>query len=111
LRRKIIVNNKEYTAQKLSIDDYMEYTDLAEKIEEGVQKRSGNRYNKEELESMMLYICKLYGNQFTVEELRDRETGLDAAGIILEFSMVEMGVSTEINNRVKGILENFTNGK
>ena len=66
---------------------------------------------REEIEAMMLFICKAYGNQFTVEELKDTETGLDAAGIILEFSMIDMGVADEINKRTEKMMKNFQSGK
>lgn len=33
MKRKIIVSNKEYTMPRMDVDTYMEYLDLAEKID------------------------------------------------------------------------------
>ena len=60
---------------------------------------------------MMLHICKAYGNQFTVEELKDRETGLDITGIILEFQFIEMDIANELEKRLDKIIKNFQKGK
>ena len=81
MKRKIIVNNKEFTMPKMSIDTYTEYLELAEVID------AKQRYSKQDIEAMGLFICKAYGDQFTVEELKNPETGLDAAGLILEFQL------------------------
>lgn len=60
---------------------------------------------------MMLFICKAYGNQFTVDELKDAENGLDAAGIVIEFNMIEMGIAEEMNKRMDKMMKNFQSGK
>lgn len=60
---------------------------------------------------MSLFICKAYGNQFTVEELKNPETGLDAAGLILEFQFIDMGIADELTKRMENIEKNFQNGK
>ena len=65
---------------KMSIDTYTEYLELAEVID------AKQRYSKQDIEAMSLFICKAYGDQFTVEELKNPETGLDAAGLILSSS-------------------------
>ena len=59
MKRKIILNNKEYTMPKMSVDTYMEYLELSEKID------GKPRYTKQDIEAMMLFTCKAYGNQFT----------------------------------------------
>ena len=59
----------------------------------------------------MLFICKAYGDQFTVEELKDKESGLDAAGVIIEFNMIDMGIADEMNTRMEKMMKNFQNGK
>lgn len=105
MKRKIIVNHKEYEMQKMSVDTYMDYLELAEQID------AHKRYTKQDIEAMMLFICKAYDNQFTVEELKDAETGLDAAGIILEFQFIDMGVGEEITKRLEKLEKNFQNGK
>ena len=89
MKRKIIVNNKEFTMPKMSIDTYTEYLELAEVID------AKQRYSKQDIEAMGLFICKAYGDQFTVEELKNPETGLDAAGLILEFQFIDMGKFSE----------------
>lgn len=60
---------------------------------------------------MMLFTVKAYGNQFTVDELKDKETGIDAAGIVLEFQFIDAGVAEEMENRMKKMLKNFQSGK
>lgn len=63
------------------------------------------------LKGMMLFICKAYGNQFTVDELKDAESGLDAAGIVIEFNMIDMGIAEEMNKRMDKMMKNFQSGK
>ena len=60
MKRKITINNKEYTMPRMSIDTYMEYLELAEQID------GKERYTKQDIEAMELFVCKAYGNQFTV---------------------------------------------
>lgn len=103
--RKIIVSNKEYKMPKMSVETYMDYLELSEQIDE---KR---RYTKQDIEAMLMFVCKAYGNQFTVEELKDSKTGLDAAGIIMEFQLIDVGVGEEIAKRIEKIQKNFQNGK
>ena len=69
MKRKIIVNNKEFTMPKMSIDTYTEYLELAEIVD------AKQRYSKQDIEAMGLFICKAYGDQFTVEELTHQENG------------------------------------
>ena len=99
MKRKIIVNNKEFTMQKMSIDTYTEYLELAEVID------AKQRYSKQDI------ICKAYGDQFTVEDLKNPQTGLDAAGLILEFQFIDMGIADELTKRMEKIEKNFQNGK
>lgn len=105
MQRKIIISNTEYTMPKMSIDDYMEYLDLSEKID------SHSRYTREDIEAMVMFVCKAYGDQFTAEELKDREKGLDAAGIILEFQFIDVGIGEELTKRMEKIEKNFQSGK
>lgn len=105
MKRKIIINNKEYTMPKMSIDTYMDYLDLTEKVS------SHERYTREDIEAMRLFVCRAYGDQFTVEDLSNPDTGLDAAGLILEFQFIEMGVAEELTKRVEKIEKNFPTGK
>lgn len=105
MQRKIVIGNKEYAMPKMGIDDYMEYLDLSEKMDGHL------RYTREDIEAMVLFVCKAYGGQFTEEELRDRETGLDAAGIIMEFQFIDVGIGEELTRRMEKIEKNFPNGK
>ena len=105
MQRKIVIGNKEYAMPKLGIDDYMEYLDLSEKMDGHL------RYTREDIEAMVLFVCKAYGGQFTEEELKDRETGLDAAGIIMEFQFIDVGIGEELTRRMEKIEKNFPNGK
>ena len=100
MNRKIIVNHKEFKMEKMSADTYMEYLELAEQIDAATSERASKRYSRQEIEAMMLFICKAYGNQFTVDELKDAESGLDAAGIVIEFNMIDMGIAEEMNKRM-----------
>lgn len=105
MKRKIIISNKEFTMPKMSIDTYTEYLELAEKLD------AKRRYTPQDIEAMGLFICKAYGDQFTVEELKNTETGLDAAGLILEFQFIDMGIADELTKRMEKIEKNFQNGK
>lgn len=105
MQRKIIIGNKEYAMLKMGIDDYMEYLDLSEKMD------GHPRYTREDIEAMVLFVCKAYGNQFTAEELKDVKNGLDAAGIIMEFQFIDVGIGEELANRMEKIQKNFQSGK
>lgn len=105
MQRKIIINKKEYTMPKMPIDTYMEYLDLSEQID--VKKR----YTKQDIEAMVMFVCKAYGNQFTAEELKDVENGLDAAGIIMEFQFIDVSIGEELARRMEKIQKNFQSGK
>ena len=105
MQRKIVVNKKEYTMPKMSIDTYMDYLELSEQID------TKKRYTKQDIEAMVLFVCKAYGDQFTAEELKDVEKGLDAAGIIMEFQFIDVGVGEELARRMEKIQKNFQSGK
>nr|UVX80367.1 MAG: hypothetical protein [Bacteriophage sp.] len=106
MNRKIIIKNTEYKMEKMSADTYMDYLELTEQTE------SHQRYTRQDIEAMTLFICKAYGNQFTPEELKDIENGgIDAAGIILEFRFIDAAMAEELGKRVEKIQKNFTTGK
>ena len=105
MQRKVIVNKKEYTMPKMSIDTYMDYLELSEQID------TKKRYTKQDIEAMVLFVCKAYGDQFAAEELKDVESGLDAAGIIMEFQFIDVGVGEELARRMEKIQKNFQSGK
>lgn len=105
MKRKLILNGKEYTMPRLSVETYEEYLEIMEHVQgEGM-------YSKEDIEMMALGVCKAYGWQFKLEDLCDSETGLDAAGLIVEFMMIDTGVSNQINEKLEAIQKNFSNGK
>ena len=52
MKRKIIVNNKEYTMPRMDVDTYMEYLELSEKID------GKPRYTRTDIEAMLLFIVK-----------------------------------------------------
>ena len=54
---------------------------------------------------------EMYGNQFTVDELKDKETGLSVGGIVMEFAAIDANIADEVNAKVETIQGNFTNGK
>jgi TATA-binding protein-associated factor Taf7 len=101
MEQKITVNNKEYTMPKMDLDTYMEYLELEEQMD------AKSRYTKTDIQAMLLFVTKAYGNQFTVDELKDPETGVDAAGLILAFQFIDAGVGNEIEKRMKKIEKNF----
>jgi hypothetical protein len=105
VKRKIIVNNKEYAMPRMDVDTYMEYLELSEKID------GKPRYTRMDIEAMLLFIVKAYGDQFTVEELKDKDTGIDAAGIVLEFQFIDVGVAEEMEKRMEKMEKNFQSGK
>ena len=47
MQRKVIVNKKEYTMPKMSIDTYMDYLELSEQID------TKKRYTKQDIEAMV----------------------------------------------------------
>ena len=61
MNRKIIVNHKEFKMEKMSADTYMEYLELAEQIDAATSERASKRYSRQEIEAMMVFICKAYG--------------------------------------------------
>ena len=83
----------------------MDYLELSEQVD------TKKRYTKQDIEAMVLFVCKAYGDQFTAEELKDVESGLDAAGIIMEFQFIDVGVGEELARRMEKIQKNFQSGK
>ena len=45
------------------------------------------------------------------KELKNPESGLDAAGLILEFQFIDMGIADELTKRMENIEKNFQSGK
>ena len=102
---KLIINKTEYTMPKMDVDTYMNYLDLTEQID------THTRYTRTDIEAMIEFIVAAFGNQFTVEELKDKDTGLDAAGIIMEFQFIDMGVADDLTKRIENLEKNLKSGK
>ena len=64
------------------------------------------RYTRTDVEAMIDFLVVAYDNQFTAEELKDSQTGLDAAGIIMEFQCIDMGVANELTKRIENLTKN-----
>lgn len=102
-QHKIIVADKEYSMVKISADDYMDYLDASETINSS--QTSG--YKREHIQLMCEWIVRLYGDQFTIEDLKNREKGLSADEIITEFMMVDLDIAEKIQKKMEKIQKNF----
>lgn len=109
MKREMIINNKKYQMPEMSVDTYLQYLEIRDDIM-GTEKKNG-LYTAKQFRQMMDCICMIYGNQFTVEELTDKDTGLGVAAIIMEFASVETSLGDEVNAKVEKLQENFMSGK
>ena len=57
---------------------------------------------------MCEWVVRLYGDQFTIEELKNPEIGLSADEIITEFMVVDIDIAEKIQKKMEKIQENFT---
>ena len=89
---------------KVSADDYMDYLDASETI----NGSTNAGYKREHIQLMCEWIVRLYDNQFTIEELKDKKKGLSADEIITEFMMVDMDIAGKIQKKMEDIQKNFT---
>jgi len=103
-QHRITIDHKEYTMPKISADDYMDYLDASETI----NGSTNAGYKREHIQLMCEWIVRLYDNQFTIEELKDRKKGLSADEIITEFMMVDMDIAGKIQKKMEDIQKNFT---
>ena len=103
-QHRITINRKEYTMPKVGADDYMDYLDASETI----NGSTNAGYKREHIQLMCEWIVRLYDNQFTIEELKDRKKGLSADEIITEFMMVDMDIAGKIQKKMEDIQKNFT---
>lgn len=109
-KHSIIIGGKEYFLPKnLDADAYLHFLEVRDEIM-NTEKKSG-LYTAQQFKDMMDCIVELYENQFTVEELKDKETGLGVSGIIMEFAAIEIGVGESVNEKVESFQSNFTSGK
>lgn len=107
--KSIVLNQKKYIMPKMDIEAYMNYLEIRDDIM-GTEKKTG-LYTKKQFERMLDCICDLYGNQFSPEELKAKESGISVAEIILEFASIETTLGAEVNKKVEKLQENFTNGR
>lgn len=103
-QHRIIIDHKEYTMPKVGADDYMNYLDASETI----NGSTNAGYKREHIQLMCEWIVRLYDNQFTIEELKDKKKGLSADEIITEFMMVDMDIAGKIQKKMEDIQKNFT---
>ncbi len=103
-QHRITIDHKEYTMPKVSADDYMDYLDASETI----NGSTNAGYKREHIQLMCEWIVRLYDNQFTIEELKDKKKGLSADEIITEFMMVDMDIAGKIQKKMEDIQKNFT---
>lgn len=104
----IVIGGKEYKMPKLDIDAYLDYLALRDEIT-ATENKNG-LYTRQQFVDMMDCIVELYGNQFTVEQLKDKETGLTVGEIVMQFASVDLSIGDEVNTKVKTLQENFTSG-
>ena len=103
-QHRITIDHKEYTMPKVGADDYMDYLDASETI----NGSTNAGYKREHIQLMCEWIVRLYDNQFTIEELKDKKKGLSADEIITEFMMVDMDIAGKIQMKMEDIHKNFT---
>ena len=82
----------------------MDYLDASETI----NGSTNAGYKREHIQLMCEWIVRLYDNQFTIEELKDKKKGLSADEIITEFMMVDMDIAGKIQKKMEDIQKNFT---
>lgn len=96
--KKIIINNKEFTAPKVTTKAYKDYLDLCEQID------TRSRYTRADMDAMAAYICAFYGGEFTQEEL---EECFGPDEIIAEFAAVDMEVSAGVARKLDAVTSSF----
>lgn len=109
MKKMLIINGKEYEMPKMDVDVYMEYLEIRDDIM-GTEKKNG-LYTAEQFRKILDCLCMVYGNQFTVEELKDKDNGLGVSSIIMEFAMIEETIFDEVSGKVEKLQKNFTRGK
>ena len=105
MERHIVVNQKQYKLPAhIDTPAYLDYCDVQDQLD------STKNYRRAEVVAMADAICKVYGDQFTLEDVMAPQYGLDPAQILTEFSMLEALVMERVNKRIEEIRENFTQG-
>lgn len=102
---KITVAGETYDLPKITTAQYLEYCDVREPIaSDGHQL-----YTRKDFYAMADQLVKLYGNKFTREELLGEE-GLTPGEVIVQFSMIETVLMSQVNDSITVMKENFTPG-
>lgn len=99
----ITIGGKTYELPAVSTEQYLEYCDAREPIAER------QMYTRKDFYAMADQLVKLYGNQFTREELLGAD-GLKPGELIVYFSMIETVLLNQVNDAVGEMKENFTAG-
>ena len=101
--KPVIVKGQTYELPAVTTEQYLEYCDVREPIAER------ELYTRKDFYAMADQIVKLYGNQFTREELLGAE-GLKPGEVIVQFSMIETVLLNQVNDSITDMKENFTAG-
>lgn len=106
---KIEIGGNKYEMPKIAPELYMDYMDLRETI---LDTENKNRmFTKSQFIAMIDMIVKLYGNQFTAEDVKNADTGLSVGEIITAFVSIEIAVGGEVDTSVSKLRANFTSGR
>ena len=107
--RTLTINGKSYVQPKANAVAYMHYLEVRDSVMDTEDKRG--LYTAKQFSEIMDCIAEMYGNQFTVAEMTDPETGLSVDQIVFEFAAIEVGIGESVNQNVKQMQENFMKGK
>lgn len=102
-KRSIVVNQKQYfLPDHIDTQAYLDYCDVQDELD------SAKNYRRKHFEQMAQAICRVYGDQFTVEDVMARKYGLEPSQILTEFAALEYYVMERVNKDVEAITGNFT---
>lgn len=105
----MILGKKEYKLPKVSVYDFMDYADARNNIEKSDE--GNGLYTRQDIDLMAKTLVRMYGYQFTEEEMLDKENGLDIEGLLVEFMGIDLTVMSKVGKRMNKAVENFRNGK
>lgn len=101
-KRKIVVNQKQYALpDRINTMDYLDYMDALDAINAAPEMR------RPQFELMINSIVKMYGYQFTEEDVTDPKHGLQPQQIIVEFTFMEADIQRRVNGEIEKMKENF----
>lgn len=101
----LTIGGKVYEQPKVSIDAYLHYLEVRDSVM-ATEGKAG-LYTAKQFREMMDCVVEMYGNQFTVAEMTNQETGLTVDQIIFEFAAIEVGIGNSVNRKVEQMQENF----